>query len=221
MLGDAQDMAGRLRAVLPSGWFADSAPIVDAVLQGIGAGWAALYGLIQAVRSQTRILTAVGQFLDLISVDFFGNGLPRRLQEPDAAYLVRIENELLRPRGTRAALALALTQLTGFVPTIFEPARSTDTGGWASGGLGYGTPNGVAGGGGWGNLHLPFQFFVTAYRPHGGGIANVAGYDTGGYLFYGGSAMIATPVTDADIYAEAAAVVPASTVAWTRIAPHA
>ena len=44
MTGDAADMAARLRAALPARWFGDVAPVLDAVLAGIGAIWAALHG---------------------------------------------------------------------------------------------------------------------------------------------------------------------------------
>ena len=204
-------MAARLTAVLPTKWFGDAAPLAQAVLQGIGTAWATIYTMIQFVRDQTRIGSATGEFLDLISADFFGISLPRRLQEADSAFLLRIQQEMLRPRATRSALALALLELTGNSPAIFEPARASDTGGYATGGVGYGVA------GGWGNLTLPYQVFVEVRRPQGGGIAALAGYGTGGYLVYGALSLVQTPVTDADIYAEIAAVLPAATIAWSRI----
>lgn len=212
MTGDAQDMAARLRAVLPSGWFSDTAPILNAVLLGLGTAWSAIYDLVAFVRLQTRIATSVGNFLDAAAADFFGFSLVRRNQETDVHFLVRIRQEMLRQRATRAALSEALTDLTGRTPVIFEPARTADTGGYAVGGVGYGVA------GGWGNLQLPYQVFVTAFRPAGAGIAAFAGYGTGGYLYYGSQAMIAAPVPDAAIYAEIAALVPAATIAWSRIA---
>jgi hypothetical protein len=106
---------------------------------------------------------------------------------------------------------LALSELTGSTPAIFEPARPADTGGYSTGGLGYSTA------GGWGNLGLRYASFVTVMRPEGGGIANFAGYGTGGLLYYGDLSMVTTPVTDADIYAAVTATLPAGYIAWTRI----
>jgi len=211
MIGDSADMGARIRAILPAAWFGDDAPVLSALLQGIGSCWSFIYGLIEYVVAQARISTAQGEFLDLISADFFGSQLPRLGREQDASYLTRIKNELLRPRATRASLVLALTQLTGRIPVIFEPGLSSDTGGYCLGGVGYGVA------GGWGNLELPFQTFVTAYRPPASGIALLAGYGSSGVPVYGSLGMEPAQILDANIYAEIAAVLPAATIAWTRI----
>jgi hypothetical protein len=211
MLGDPADMARRLRAIIPFGWFSDSATVLPTLLEGLGTAWSLTYGLVQFVIQQTRILTATGTFLDAISLDFFANQLPRRNMESDGGFLARIENELLRARGTRAALSLALQQLTGNVPFIFEPRLASDTGGYTVGGVGYCVA------GGWGCLALPFQFFVTAYRPQGGGISQLAGYGTGGIPTYGSLGMVQTPVPDAAIFASIPPLLPAATIAWARI----
>jgi hypothetical protein len=211
MLGDAADMARRIQATLPSGWFSDDAPVLQAVLQGVGTGWATCYDLLQIVILQSRITTATGQFLDFVSTDFFGNLLLRFNGEQDASFRQRILLELLRPRGTRTAISLALTQLTGRAPDIFEPARTSDTGGYNAGGCGFGV------GGGWGNLGLPFQFFTTVYRPIGGGIANLAGYGTGGVPVRGNLAMQTSQLSDLDLLAAIPPLLPAGTIAWARI----
>ena len=211
MTGDADDMLSRLRAVLPPRWFGDTTPVLDSLLTGLATGWAILYSLLQMVVAQARIATASGSFLDMISTDFFGALLPRRPTELDDPFRLRIQQELFRERGTRAGLETILTELTGRAPVIFEPARSGDTGGYSTGGLGYGVA------GGWGSLALPFQVFVTAFRPHGAGIAAVGGYSTGGPREYASLSMVPTPVSDADIYAAAASVMPAATICWTAI----
>ena len=211
MIGDSADMGARIRAILPAAWFGDDTPVLGALLQGIGSCWSFIYGLIEYVVAQARISTAQGEFLDLISADFFGSQLPRLGLEQDASYLTRIKNELLRPRATRASLVLALTQLTGRTPAIFEPGLASDTGGYCLGGVGYGVA------GGCGNLELPFQVFVTAYRPPASGIALLAGYGSGGVPVYGSLGMEPAQILDANIYAEVAAVLPAATIAWTRI----
>ena len=202
MTGDVQDLIRRMRAVLPRGWFSDTSSVTDGVLGATGAAWQAIYTLILAVIGLARISTATGPFLDMISADFFAADLPRVAGESDGSFRQRIQQELLRMRGTRAALDVALYQLTGVHPLIVEPARPQDTGGYSIGGAGYGVA------GAWGNLAVSHTCFVTAYRPVGQGIANLAGYDTGGAVVYGNLDMVATEVTDASIFACAARVLP-------------
>jgi hypothetical protein len=104
-----------------------------------------------------------------------------------------------------------MQEATGRVPAIFEPRLTTDTGGYSVGGAGYGV------GGGWGNLGLPFQCFVTVFRPATGGIAMLSGYGTGGVLAYADLSMVPAGLADADIYAAVARILPVATTAWTRI----
>jgi len=221
--GSPSDILARLKAVLPANWYADTTPILDGLLAGLAAGWSGLYGLLQTVRLQTRIATATGGFLDMIAQDFFGGRLVRRIGQSDDALRGRITLELLRERGTRGSIAAVLTELTGHAPQIFEPARATDTGGYGvAGAMGYGVA------GKWGSLMLPFQAFVTAYRPSSSGIAAVAGYGStaggsgaGGWgvgtIEYADLAMVQGQVTDADIYQAVADVLPVATIAWTAI----
>lgn len=85
--------------------------------------------------------------------------------------------------------------------------------------IGYGVA------GSYGSLVLPYQAFVTAFRPISNiGIANVAGYgiSTGGYsqpsqAEYASMSMVSGGVTDGDIFAAIDAVKPAGTIVWTRI----
>ena len=175
-------MAARIRAVLPGSWFPTSSPrgpspspILDGVLAGLGAAWAAIYSLLSYTRLQTRIATATDLFLDMIAADFFSSGLARRGDEADAAFRLRILRNIFAPRATRAALSRVLTDLTGHQPVIFEPGYTHDTGGFGTfaqggGGMAYGMA------GGYGSLELPFQCFVTAFRPSTEGIAQLAGY---------------------------------------------
>jgi hypothetical protein len=211
MLGDVADFVSRLKRVLPTRWFADTAANETAVLSGFGTAWANIYTLVQAVRAQARLATAYGGFIDMISADFFGAALPRRAGEADTPYRARIGLELLRPRCTRESLVAAMSEVTGRPVSVFEPARPADTGGYNAGGAGYGVA------GGWGNLSLPQQSFLIVQRPLGGGIAGLAGYGTGGRLAYGNQAMVTTQVTDADIFAAAAAIMPATYRVWTQI----
>lgn len=215
--GDTQDILSRLKSTLPPRWFQSSTPILDGLLTGLASAWTALYDLLSLTRRQTRLATATGSFLDAIAQDFLGRTLPRRTTEPDTSYRRRITLELVRERDTRSAVIAALTDLTGRVPIVFEPARPADTGAW-NGPLGYGSA------GGWGSLMLPFQCFVTAYRATGSGIASVAGYGIGaggygtGAIEYAVPAMLAGQITDADITNTILGVMPTATIAWTRIA---
>lgn len=222
MVGDQDDIVSRLRAVLPSRWFPDSTPILEGLMAGIAAGWAAIFAFLTYVRSQTRIASATDVWLDIIAQDFFGAGISRREGEGDLAFRVRIGRELLRERGTRDAVISILEDLTGRTPIVLEPARISDTGAFSSLGDGsLGLAYGVVGA--WGNLSLPFQAFVTAYRPQASGIANVAGRGSGpggygvGTIEYGSLVWMEGQVTDPDIYAAVAAVLPTGTTAWTRI----
>jgi hypothetical protein len=221
MTGDADDMRARLVALMPLRWFSDTMPMVSAVLSGLSDGWAWLHGMLGYVGRQTRIATATDGFLDLISSDFLGAALPRRFGETDTAFRARIQRELLRARATRPALVAELTNLTGRAPVVFEPARPADTGAWGRA-LGYNAA------GGWGSLALPFQVFVTAFRPLGTGVPFVGGWGhlpaspggggwNTGAMEYASLAMVQSQVTDADIDSAIATTVPVAVTAWTRI----
>ncbi|MBS0558421.1 MAG: hypothetical protein JSR21_00020 [Proteobacteria bacterium] len=217
MTGDQSDIVYRLKAVLPAGWFADETPILDGLLSGFGWAWSWAYSLWSYTRQQTRIATASDVWLDIIANDFFGSMLTRRVGQDDDAFRLIIQTNLLREHGTRQAVEGALFDLTGRTPVIFEPSRTSDTGGYATYGLVYGAV------GGWGSLALPFQCFVTAYRPSDSGIALVGGWRSpvgaygSGAIEYASLAMVQGQVTDADITAAIANVLPVAAIAWTRI----
>jgi hypothetical protein len=224
--GDENDMQARLLAALPNGWFADDAPILTGLLGGLANAWAWLYSVLAYVRLQTRIATATDGWLDLIARDYGGPTWARQTGETDAAFSARIMRNLQALRGTRSALIATITDLTGRRPKVFEPAYPPDTGGLNASGLGWNTI------GGWGNLTLPFQCFVTAYRPAGGGIANSSGWGSltaanatnfalGGWntgaLQYGDASLIEGQITDAQILATVANCMPVATIAWTTL----
>ena len=218
MTGDQSDMLRRIKALLPFRWFPDSTPILDALLQGPAWALSFIYSLIQYAQLQTRIATASDGFLDLIALDFFGNNLPRKLQESDNSYRLRIVATLLRAKVTRPAMIAVLTNLTGRAPKIFEPARPADTGAYSISTSGYGVA------GGYGSLMLPAQFFMTAFRPAGSGIPFVAGYGSpsSGYSTpsrgeWASLSEIEGFVTDNDIYSTIAATVAEGVTAWTQL----
>lgn len=218
MIGDQRDIAHRLRSVLPARWFGTSTPVLDTVLYALATGWVDFYDLIAFTRLQTRLGSASAVWLDLISQDFFGSRLKRHDGQSDDAFRAIVRRNILRPLGTRRALTAALNDLTGRAPSIFEPANTSDTGGYC-GGASYGAA------GGWGNLSLPFQCFVTAYRPHLNGSAQLSGWNMpaagygAGALQYTGSDSANGVISDADILNEIARVVPVGTVIWANIAP--
>ena len=226
MIGDQADMAARLRSVLPPRWFGDVTPVLDSLLNGLASGWAYSYQLLQYTRSQTRLATASGRWLDLIARDFFGNLLSRRTGQSDDGFRLVVQRNILRPRGTRAAVISALTDLTGRSPVVFEPRNTTDTGGY-----GHASPSGeVSGGGigycrngGWGNLALPFQCFVTAFRPRGNGVSDVSGWGlyNGGYgvgpIEYADMDLIKGHVSDVEIENILARTAPVGVVMWLNI----
>jgi len=219
MIGDLNDMLARLKAQFPASWFQTSAT-VDATLQGPASALATSYSQIQYAKLQTRILTATDSILDLIAYDFFGTSVARKTGQSDDSFRATIIINLLRERDTRYAIIKVLTDLTGRAPTVFEPQRPLDTGA-------YGAPNsGYGAAGGYGSLLLPFQAFVTAYRPVATGIQYVAGYGSspGGYgtasqANYETISRVADAVTDADLYAAIDSVRPAGSTVWTQINP--
>ena len=216
MIGDEDDMVRRLKAVLPTRWFSEDSPLLDGLLHGLASSWTWLYDLLLRVSEQARVATATGIWLDMIARDFFDIHLVRRGMQSDLAFRNSIKRDMLRERGTRNSIITVLQDLTGRTPIVFEPTRPVDTAAWGIGG-------GYALAGAWGNLNLPFQCFVIAYRPHGSGIAQVAGwgFPAGGYGFgaveYANMAMVQGQVTDAEINSAVASVMPAAVVAWMRI----
>lgn len=217
--GDQADFYRRLRVNLPP-WFGDEAdtPLLNGILNGLAYAAAYVYSLISYTRLQTRIKTATDGWLDMIAADFFGDTLLRAANQSDESFRARILINLFRERATRAGLIKGLQDLTGRTPVVVEPTRPMDTGSYGGPLIGYGVA------GAYGSLLLPFQAFVTAFRPTGSGIPLIAGYgvSTGGYsqpsrASYASLSMIQGSLTDADIYAAIDSVKPVATIVWTRI----
>jgi hypothetical protein len=216
--GDQADFTVRLRQLLPNGWFADDAPVLNAVLNGLAYCLALIYSLVAYAKLQTRIATATDGFLDLVSFDYFGAFLMRRLNEMDTAFRVRIFQNLLRQKATRAGIIKLLTDLTGQTPIVFEPWRPLDCGALNE------NISGLNICGGLGSLAIPYQAFITAYNPIGFGIPFIAGLNSPqGGLNNGSQTELANPslisglVTDADLYAAVADAKVEGTLAWMQI----
>ena len=168
--GTTADMASRLRSTLPAGWFpvsppppaASITPVLDGLLAGLAGAWSFCFGMLRTASAQTRIGTALGTFLDMISVDFFGSHLPRRSEELDDSFRARISASLISRRATRQDVSRAIFQVTSATPTICEPTRGLDCGGYAGasnpglgGGVGYG-----GAGLRYGSRSLAFQYLL-------------------------------------------------------------
>ena len=234
--GDPADMASRMAAVLPSRWFPalDAAPVLAGLLTGLGQAWSFAYDLLAYAQGQTRIATATGAFLDMISADFNGTSLLRKPGENDAAFRARILADLLSERATRLAVENAVRSLTGGTVTVFEPMRPADTGAYAS----LAAPASGAGGYGiaalrYGSLSAPYQIFIDASRPTSGAIAlgvtayaslsaaregiSIGGYGVGA-TEYAPATVLGDVVTDATVEAAIASALPVSCNAWVRFA---
>jgi hypothetical protein len=226
MTGDLVDFVSRLRTVLPKRWFAEQSPNLEAILTSMATPWVWLYSLIIYVVTQTRLMTATDDWLDLISSDYFGVRLNRKPNEADFSYRSRIQAALLQEAATRSAVSVGLLNLVGAQPTIFEPANCMDTGsygGFAAGPVMPGTGMAYGLAGGWGNLKLPLQFFVTVTRPATPGLGMLAGYGTSngaygeGTISYVDLSLVPGHVSDADIQATLCSLLPVNAVAWLRL----
>lgn len=167
--GDQADVYARLRRLLAP-WFGDDdtrTPILNALLQAPAWALATIHELLAYARRQTRIATATDGWLELIALDFFGDGLPRLQGEQDAAYSLRIRREILRPRVTRSALEAMLRAIPGqeAVVRVYEPFNVRDCGA-------YGQPSTLAYGraGRYGSLTAAYEVFVHLAPPQGYGI---------------------------------------------------
>lgn len=216
--GDSQDMLSRLKALIPPTWYGDSNPIRDAILTGCATSLAWCYSLYLYAKLQTRISTATDGWLDIVAYDYFGKSLSRAAGQSDDLFRNTIYTNLFRERGTRQSIIDILEDLTGKTPDIFEPTRPQDTGCYGGPTLSYGFA------GGYGSLSLPYQAFVTAYRPDGAGIPYVSGYraSAAGYSEasrgeYASQSTIAGAITDDQIYQLIASVKMEGTIVWMKI----
>lgn len=165
--GSQVDLVNRMMAVLPTGWFPDTAPVLSGVLNGVASIWASLYAMLQFVITQARIATATGVVLDMVAVDFFGTSLTRAGMS-DTSFRSAILRRILRQGGVRAGMIAELAALTSNTPTLIESERPADTGvlgggnvgiGYAGGGTGYSSAQASSGAGYWGT-RVPMQSFI-------------------------------------------------------------
>jgi hypothetical protein len=178
------------------------------------------------VAHQARIGTATDAWLDLAAVDYFGEDCKRKVGETDFFYRARIKKALLRDAATRGAIRTCILETCESEPRIFELSNSSDAGAYGvlgregncpCSGLAYGVT------GGWGNLNLPLQFFISVRRPPAPGVAMLAGYgvETGAYgsgsISYVDLSQLPGQVTDENIRSALLSVLPVNVIAWLRI----
>lgn len=129
--GDLSDISSRIRSALPQFWFPseadDSTPVLDAILAGLAWPWAMMYMMLTYAQQQNRIDTSTGNFIDILSADYFGNTLPRLAGEDDSSYIARIKKSFFTKRNTRPAFDAEISDATGIV-RVREPWRSNDCG---------------------------------------------------------------------------------------------
>lgn len=116
-------MFNKLKDALPLSWFGDNTSVIDSVLSGFAWCSSLIYDNITEAKKQTRIKTATGGFLDMISGDFFGDTLPRTENESDFIFSIRILDNLLREKATFAAVcntANSLMLSIGATINIYE-----------------------------------------------------------------------------------------------------
>jgi hypothetical protein len=219
------EICQRIKAALPARWFGNDTPNLDSVLGSFAAGWLGIFDFLDYTRAQARIATAFDGWLDLIAWDYFQFRVKRRLRETDSSFRTRILEAIQRDRCTRSAIYDLVEDLTGTPPIIFEPTNPGDTGCFGSlespetGVAGYGSA------GAWGTLQLPFQVFVTAFRPVTGGVAMVNGWggSIGGFgvglSSYISLGMNTVQFSDSEFYNDICHTAPAGTIIWVSIVP--
>jgi hypothetical protein len=239
--GDSNDILMRVKMLIPFRWFSWVAPLRDAVLGGLSDSMAWCYSWIVYTRTQSRIATSTGPFLDLISYDFLGRHLPRRGLD-DNTFRTRIMATILQERVTRAGMNNALLSITGATPSIFEPWNTGDAGAWSGPTVAQASHGNFAWNtvGGWGATNLPTQVFLNLHRSAFSGVPNVGGWSSAGNLSGLGSWVNATGssvtvtgpsgggieligpstaqigVTDAVIYDTINTTRPTGSIMWTR-----
>jgi len=215
--GDFDDIHSRLQALLPAGWFSDKSPVLNCLLSSCTLSLSWCYSLYAYARCQTRISTASDSWLDIAARDFFGARLMRDEGMSDNELRRKISKSLFCERGTRQAITVSVKGLTGLAPTIIEPLRPADTGGYGIPAMGYGMA------GRYGSRAIPYQAFVIAHRSVKSGATDDSPENETSYISShpdaenGDITISSGKATDAQIYAAIAAVKMLGTIVWVRV----
>lgn len=225
-LGDFNDIILRFNTYLVR-WFGDEPPVVDSIIEGYAEVWAWFYLQYTYLRKQTRIKTATDVYLDLVSQDFFGEELPRKNNESDGNFRIRLLLNLFREKATREGMRKVLYDLTGFEPIIIEPYRPLDTGAYnVATTMGYNVAGRYSG------ANLQYQAYIIVFRPLFNGVGNFAALNVTNHGYnvvqsptevnpvlnaYGAVSLLDSYVTDADIYHAVATTRMNSTRIWVKI----
>src|SRR5882724_1777047 len=204
-------------------WYGSTLPKnIDALLQNYVSSGVFNYTQYEYIDLQTRIQTATGENLDLISRDYFNNEFQRRHGQGDGSYRSMLEAFLILERGTRNGLSRALTALTGNVPVLFEFWNPADAGAYNISTTAYDISKYGGGLDDW-----AYQGFADVYVSAGSGMAFFGGFgeyifpydeiDQNAFNFYGSDVLLQDVITDDDIYAVINAFKLYGTVVWTRI----
>jgi hypothetical protein len=130
-----QEFVYRLADLFPRGWAGDDAKQsgnVFALLLSVAQQIQFVQSEIQYALGAERLGTATSPELDLASIDFLGDTLPRPAGASDTKFASEIIAQLFQPAATRQALQDALIDLTGQLPRMMEPWNPSDTGGWGA-----------------------------------------------------------------------------------------
>jgi hypothetical protein len=126
------DFVRRLTGLFPPGWASTDALSSGGNLYSLFSVLALLHStvstLLQATQQSFYLTTALGNTLDVVIADFFGDGLPRNTNETDDQYRVRAYNLLFSTTVTRPGFQKYMNALA---PTrLVEPWAPADTGVW-------------------------------------------------------------------------------------------
>jgi hypothetical protein len=152
----------RLWSLMPKGWFpipAD-APNLRAFLAGPEAAIGGVVDALTDAKTQSRIRTATGFWLDLVALDFFGRRVQRAQGQSDAGFRAVILANLIQERVTKRGMASVIENITGISPTIFELWDAQFSGGLDAG---FYCDFSIAG-----DVALNHQCLISANRPQTG-----------------------------------------------------
>lgn len=238
-LVDEQEIYKRLLDDLPYDWFGNPSYGDGSNLNVILAAY-----IYTAITSYYQMLFCFLQLyintmndasqLSLFAQDYIGY-FPQLANEPNENYKKRIQSNLLRPRATRQAMYDSLLEITGFAPTIFEPWRPLDCGGYGGRSsknysMFYGRK------GKYGSRYYPYQCFIDVTIPIAQSMGSYPGYwgqstsepypEVGAYsgqagvnnvMWYGGRSLIQELITSSQVYALINSTKVFGTTCWVAI----